>query len=192
MAFVTDLREGIEEHISLPCELSAEILDYCNKMYPTCKISIEIKDQWFSHTELNDAAIFNLKFFPQVLALEDLRKLEPSKILITGIDDVQSLQKLFGNRTNFVVTDDGKLVQMMNNRVSKATGVLKLCNHYGIEPSEILVFGDDYNDVELFKMSGYPVAMENAVLELKELAKEVTDTNDNDGVAKVLERIASL
>lgn len=189
-ALVTDLREGIEEHISLPRELSAEILDYCNKKYPTSKISIELMDQWVSNADIHDATIYNLKFRPQVLVLEELRKLEPSKLLITGIDDAHSFQKVFGNRTNFVVTDGGKLIQVMNKKVSKETGIIKLCNHYGIKPSEIMVFGDDYNDIEMFKMSGYPVAMQNAVTELKELAKEVTDTNDNDGVAKVLERIA--
>jgi hydroxymethylpyrimidine pyrophosphatase-like HAD family hydrolase len=50
------------------------------------------------------------------------------------------------------------------------------------------VFGDDYNDLEMFSMSAHAVAMGNAVDELKALAAEVTETNDNDGVARVLER----
>ncbi len=189
-AFVSDLREGIEEHISLPQKLSAEILDYCNKKYPQCRISVELMDQWFSNTEINDSSMYNLKFLPQILMMEELQKLEPTKLLISAIDDVQTLQILYGHQTKFVVTDSGKLIQIMNKNVSKETGIRKLCNHFGVKSSEIMVFGDDYNDIEMFNMSGYPVAMQNAVHELKEIAKEVTDTNDNDGVAKVLERIA--
>jgi hydroxymethylpyrimidine pyrophosphatase-like HAD family hydrolase len=52
-----------------------------------------------------------------------------------------------------------------------------------------MCFGDDYNDLELFRAAGHSVAMGNAVDDLKEIASEVTLTNDEDGVAVVLERI---
>ncbi|WP_337100464.1 Cof-type HAD-IIB family hydrolase [Paenibacillus sp. YIM B09110] len=187
-AYVTDLREGIEEHISLQQDLSADILEYCNREYPQCNVSVEVMDQWFANTEINDSTLYNLKYQPQILMMEQLQQLEPTKILMTGIDDVRPLQNVFGDQTKIVVTDGGKLIQVMNKGVSKETGILKLCKHYGIKPSEIMVFGDDYNDIEMFRMSGYPVAMQNAIPELKEMAKEITDTNDNDGVAQVLER----
>ncbi|WP_312894988.1 HAD hydrolase family protein [Paenibacillus eucommiae] len=51
-----------------------------------------------------------------------------------------------------------------------------------------MVFGDDFNDLGLFRMSGFPVAMENAIIELKNCAAHVTDSNDNDGVAVAIER----
>ncbi|CAM4347476.1 HAD hydrolase family protein [Paenibacillus alkaliterrae] len=76
----------------------------------------------------------------------------------------------------------------MNKSVSKETGILKLCSHFGVESSEVMSFGDDFNDIEKFRVFGYSVAMLNAVQELKELADEITDTNVDDGVAKVLER----
>lgn len=78
---------------------------------------------------------------------------------------------------------------MMNKSVSKATGVMKLIQFYGIHMADVVVFGDDYNDLEMFKMSAYSVAMMNAVEELKELANEITETNDNDGVAQILEKM---
>lgn len=52
------------------------------------------------------------------------------------------------------------------------------------------MFGDDYNDLELFAMPVYKVAIFNAIDGLKELADQITDFNDNDGVAKVLEWIS--
>ncbi len=44
----------------------------------------------------------------------------------------------------------------------------------------------------MFQLCGYPVAMGNAIEELKYIAKEVTDTNDNDGVAITLEALFKL
>ncbi|WP_281248949.1 HAD family hydrolase [Bacillus alkalicellulosilyticus] len=55
-----------------------------------------------------------------------------------------------------------------------------------------VVFGDDFNDIGMFQLCGYPVAMGNAIEELKYIAKEVTDTNDNDGVAITLEALFKL
>ncbi|WJH35379.1 HAD family hydrolase [Paenibacillus sp. CC-CFT747] len=73
--------------------------------------------------------------------------------------------------------------------MTKASGVLSLCAHYGLEASRAAAFGDDRNDLELFLAVGYPVAMGNAVPELKERAREITETNDRDGVAVVVERM---
>lgn len=77
----------------------------------------------------------------------------------------------------------------MKLNISKEYAVKKVSELLGISLKKFVVFGDDYNDLGLFKICGYPVAMGNAIQELKDLAKEITDTNNNDGVAKTLEDI---
>ncbi|WP_301625867.1 HAD family hydrolase [Paenibacillus apis] len=52
-----------------------------------------------------------------------------------------------------------------------------------------MVFGDDFNDIGLFNICGWPVAMGNSIDELKLRSREITETNDNDGVAMILERL---
>lgn len=188
-AYVIDQGEGIEDHIPIPNQVSSEIMDYGLVHMPRCRISVESMDRWFSNSEEPDAAFYNTTFRPQLLSGEELKTIEATKVLITGFDDAEPLRSLFGNRANIVLTDGGKLVQIMNKHVSKQSGIMRLCNHYGVSSSEIIVFGDDYNDIELFRMAGYSVAMQNGVPELKDMANEIADTNDNDGVAKVLERI---
>lgn len=118
-----------------------------------------------------------------------MKALDATKLLITYFDDPEPLRCQFGEQVHFVVTDQGTLIQIMNRSVSKASGVELLLHHFGISPSQTMVFGDDYNDMELFTMPVYKVAMFNAVKELQDLADHITDSNDNDGVAKVLERI---
>ena len=61
-------------------------------------------------------------------------------------------------------------------------------NEIGVRAEHVMVFGDDYNDLGLFRMSGFPVAMDNAIIELKNCAVHVTESNDNDGVAAAIER----
>ncbi|WP_397539971.1 HAD family hydrolase [Rummeliibacillus pycnus] len=190
-AFILDKKLGLEEHNSIPKENSTKILAYCNEFLPQCKISIEEKDKWYSNQEISDSSIYNLKFSPNILPTEQLKEIKATKILLSDFDKdkLEKLQLILGEEVNLTVTDNGKLIQIMNKDISKKTGVLRLCSYYGVNPSEVIVFGDDYNDIEMFRLSGYAVAMSNAVSELKDIANEVTDTNDNDGVAKVLERI---
>ena len=53
---------------------------------------------------------------------------------------------------------------------------------------EIISFGDDYADMEMLQICGRGVAMGNAIEEVKQAADAITDSNDNDGAAKYLEK----
>ncbi len=70
----------------------------------------------------------------------------------------------------------------------KGTGLLWLGKQLGIQREEIMACGDSYNDYEMLKAVGFSVAMENGEEIVKEIANYVTDTNDNDGVAKAFEK----
>jgi len=70
----------------------------------------------------------------------------------------------------------------------KGHGLLRLGRELDIAPEEIMAFGDGLNDVLLLSAAGLPVAVENAVPELKAVAKEITLSNEEDGVAVSIER----
>lgn len=72
--------------------------------------------------------------------------------------------------------------------VNKGIGLLKLGEMLGIRKEEIMACGDGMNDFEMLQTIGFAVAMENGCEELKEIADYVTCTNDEDGVAKAIER----
>lgn len=80
------------------------------------------------------------------------------------------------------------LIQIMERTVSKESAVNGVLTKLGIPTDSTMVFGDDINDLGLFHMCGFPVAMANAIPELKGVAKFVTTTNYEDGVAMALER----
>ena len=83
--------------------------------------------------------------------------------------------------------DEG-LIEISCPGVTKATGVSILASRYGVEPADVISFGDMPNDCEMLAWSGLGVAMGNAHPAVRDAADAVTVTNDEDGVATVLER----
>lgn len=71
--------------------------------------------------------------------------------------------------------------------VHKGYALLGLAEQLGLQPSQVMACGDSENDREMLKSVGVPVAMGNAPQDIKALACWVTDTNDQDGVAKAIE-----
>lgn len=70
---------------------------------------------------------------------------------------------------------------------SKSTGIDAVLAHYGIDISEVYAFGDGGNDIPMLRHVPNSVAMGNASDEVKRVARYVTDTVDDDGVAKFLD-----
>ncbi|MPZ27389.1 MAG: HAD hydrolase family protein [Micromonosporaceae bacterium] len=76
--------------------------------------------------------------------------------------------------------------------VDKASGLAVVAEALGVDPADVLVFGDMPNDVPMFRWAGWGrVAVGNAHPRVLELADEVTGTNDQDGVAVWLDRLLS-
>ena len=71
---------------------------------------------------------------------------------------------------------------------SKASALFYIAEKLGIKKEEIMCCGDSLNDKEMLEMAGFAVAVDNACDEIKEIADYITDTNDNDGVAKAIKK----
>lgn len=92
--------------------------------------------------------------------------------------------------TGFEATLSGApFVEVMAEGVTKATGLARLCAHLDIDRAEVVAFGDALNDVEMLRWAGRGVAMAHAEPVVRDAADEVTATNDEDGVARVIERL---
>ena len=82
-------------------------------------------------------------------------------------------------------------VELQPCGVTKATGLALAAAHMGLEASATIAFGDMPNDIPMFDWAARGVAMANAHPELKAVADEVTLSNEDDGIAVVLERLFS-
>ncbi|WP_298298451.1 Cof-type HAD-IIB family hydrolase [Hydrotalea sp.] len=115
----------------------------------------------------------------------------PNKIMmIADADTIQIMQKalepLFGKTLN-MLTSKPIFLEAMQKDASKAKAVAQLIQEYHITTDEIITIGDNFNDMEMIGMAGTGVAMGNAPDAVKSVAKYVTDTNNNDGVAKAIQ-----
>ena len=72
--------------------------------------------------------------------------------------------------------------------VNKGNGLLMLGKILGIEKEEIMACGDGLNDLAMLRAVGFGVAMANGNEEVKKYADYVTGSNDEDGVAKAIEK----
>jgi hydroxymethylpyrimidine pyrophosphatase-like HAD family hydrolase len=84
-------------------------------------------------------------------------------------------------------TNDG-LVEISPIGISKAIGLQEIARPLEIGAQDTVAFGDMPNDVPMLVWAGHGVAMGNAHPEAVEVANEVTASNDDDGLARVLER----
>ena len=97
------------------------------------------------------------------------------------------MQEEFGDKVN-IFRSEPFFMEITPLGVDKAQGLARLLEHTGVKREELICCGDGYNDLTMIKFAGLGVAMENAQKEVKEIADVITLTNDDDGVAYIIEK----
>lgn len=80
-------------------------------------------------------------------------------------------------------------MEIMPKGVSKASALEKIAAKNGYTMNEVMAFGDAENDIQMLKRAGVGVAMGNAMDEVKEIADIITDTNLNNGIGKIIDKM---
>lgn len=127
------------------------------------------------------------------VSVEDLLSAPAVKLLIRkagarSADMVAALVEHVGIEGDITYSTNNGLVEIVPLGVSKATGIEEVACPLGIEAAQVVTFGDMPNDVPMLGWAGLGVAMGNAHPDAVAAADEVTATNVEDGVARVLER----
>jgi len=77
-------------------------------------------------------------------------------------------------------------IELLPIGIDKGPSLVQILTRLGLHPSQMMSFGDSYNDITMLQVAGIGVAMGNADDKVKASADYVTDTNENDGIAKAL------
>lgn len=107
---------------------------------------------------------------------------------LTGLEDHWK-KRLSG--TLDVFCSEEYFLEVVPMQIDKANTLSVLLEKLNIEPSHVIAVGDGVCDVSMLQLAGLGVAMGNARDSVKACADYVTDSNENDGVAKVVEHILS-
>lgn len=127
------------------------------------------------------------------VSIDDLLSAPAVKLLIrkagaSSAEMAAELAKHIGIEGDITYSTNNGLIEIVPTGISKATGIEELARPQGIGAAEVVAFGDMPNDVPMLGWAGLGVAMGNAHPDAVEAADEVTVTNAEDGVARVLER----
>lgn len=80
-------------------------------------------------------------------------------------------------------------LEFVNAECSKKTALYKVAEYFGVDKAETVAVGDGYNDLPMLEGAGLSVAMGNAKQDIKDRCDLVTDSCDEDGVAKLIYRL---
>jgi hypothetical protein len=125
-------------------------------------------------------------------ALELLEE-PPRKLVVLhaeqALDAVAAaVREVVGDRAAVYISGEW-VVEISAAGVNKATALAELCDERGIAVDEVIAFGDHQNDVPMLAWAGHGVAVENAHPDAIAVADEIAASCDDDGVARVLERL---
>jgi HAD superfamily hydrolase (TIGR01484 family) len=130
------------------------------------------------------------------VVVENFRSMVASgcrKMLIPGDPMILTpLAKLLASYTGgdaAIFTSKPYLLEVLPPSANKGNALALVAEKLSIPRDAVLAVGDSMNDEAMLRWAGFPVAMVNGDERIKEIASLVTDkTNDEDGVAEVIER----
>ena len=159
------------------------ILDDGSQFYVTSKdgykVDYECKNNNMVCTEVGNLADF-LTFAP----VKILMSVQPEELL-----QVQKQIAGFLPESLTVVQTAPFYLEVIPKVINKGQGILDICAVLGIDPAQVISFGDAANDIPMLEAAGMGVAMGNAQEAVKAAADMVTLSNNDDGIAAALEKL---
>ncbi len=192
----TAISKKIILHRPLDNDLAIAVAEEAERQ--ECHLSLFIEDELYINEESEYSRYY------QRLAQIDARSvgklssflkkdsLRPTKISIIrwdgSLDSIEaSLRKSFAEKLS-ILQSRPYFLEITEQSATKGQALQWLAEKEGIKPEEIIAFGDGHNDMDMLEYAGLGVAVANARPELLEAADLVTSSNNNHGVAEVIEK----
>ncbi|MGN0135938.1 Cof-type HAD-IIB family hydrolase [Anaerotignum sp.] len=215
------LREDFKEHVKdvvIISENGAFIMDNGKELYAQCMTRGQVAaslDAAFaieglepivcakhvSYTRSPEMKVFlESPLFNYKMALaEDLYQIDDDiikiSIIITNdgdtVEKFREMRAILDERINLVTSGEGCMDTGIYG-VNKGTAVEALQEMWNITPEETMVFGDQYNDIEMFEKAYYSFAMQGAVEGVKKKARFQAGSNNEGGVVKAIRQITGI
>ena len=127
----------------------------------------------------------------EVRSFSEIMHTAPTFIRFLGNESVEAMRKEFGDlplHFKYETWLDFVECAVTSREAGKQQALARLCADFQIVSKNVLAIGDSRNDVPMMRWAGTGVAMGNALPEVREAVRYVTQTNDEDGVAAAIER----
>ncbi|WP_406686029.1 Cof-type HAD-IIB family hydrolase [Rossellomorea vietnamensis] len=114
------------------------------------------------------------------------------KFLVFSFDEkqLQEANEKLSALTGIAISSSGKEnIEVNSLEAQKGVALEKLLKDKGLSPENAMAMGDNLNDLSMMKVVGRPVAMGNALDQIKDYCPFITATNKEDGVAKAIQEV---
>lgn len=196
-AFIADRLTGrvIEKH-TIPIQRIKDLIQLCRK------IDAILFLEYIDHSICDKGAerfmgMENANDFQCYIVADLLQNLsdEPTKAMVVGdtatLDQAYQIIQQSGTFTSFFHSSTIS-IDILPDGIHKGTGLKSLAAYKQIPLDRIAVIGDWLNDLEMFKVGGFSIAMGNAPAELKDIADLVAPSNDEGGAAWALDYLLNM
>lgn len=167
--------------------------DYSYTVYSGETIYCPVKDRWSKLLiDYNE----KVDILPEKELIERIQTnaLKVNKIcLLTFPEIIDEMTPILRNFTKpysqiGITRGNSCCLETLDCHSNKGQALKTIMNLLKVKPDQVMAFGDGVNDITMFQTAGYKYAMGNCVNELKDLSTYITKTNDEDGMAYILEQ----
>ncbi|KFI53042.1 Cof-type HAD-IIB family hydrolase [Bifidobacterium biavatii] len=135
-------------------------------------------------------------FYKKIVYMDDLTTLDRDvnkyTVFFPGNDSEEVYRETYRDAWSdrYTVTNAGKMwIDMMNPGVDKGSGLARLCEHLGVDIKDACALGDTYNDVQMLEEAGHGYVVANAEEHMHEHAGWLAPSNNDRGVAAVIDAV---
>ncbi|GAA0085920.1 Cof-type HAD-IIB family hydrolase [Clostridium sp. CTA-7] len=152
-----------------------------------------IFNEHLTETEAREIAK-NQEFFTCLQYIDDIDKFFESGIEVRkfvafhkDIKFIDTMKKVIGEIEGLAISSSFRdNIEITDVNAQKGIILEKVAKNMSIAMEDVMILGDSFNDYSMFEIFEETVAMKNAIPEVKAIAKYITDSNDNLGVAKAI------
>ena len=192
--------EKILRHQPVSKKMALQLLDYFEQPELRSLLSVHfyINDRLYVREITRETQIYAQRSGIEAIPVGDLRQVlshEPTKVLALS-DDREVIERLLGSLRQqyspaelYLTTSVARFFEATNPGVNKGAAVRYLAEEIlGLQASNVMAVGDNFNDVEMLEYAGVGVAMGNAPTQVQAIASWVAPSVEEDGVAAAIEK----
>ncbi len=201
-AWIQDpIDQKIHRHLAVSREIAHQLLDYFEQPQLRSLLSVHfyINDQLYVRELTRETQIYAQRSGITPIPVGDLRQVlnnEPTKVLAL-CDDTEVINDLLGNLRRqytpaelYLTTSVATFFEATNASVNKGTAVRYLAEELlGLQSTNVMTIGDNFNDLEMLEYAGIGVAMGNAPAAVQAVAQWVAPKVEEDGAATAIKKL---
>jgi hypothetical protein len=183
-------------HRPVPLELALEVIEFVNRY--GYHINIYLDDNLYVAKHTRESELYTAISRTPVEAVGDLaaflkeRAGNPTKVLVVAQEQLldalaEEVRPLFGDHLH-ITKSKPHFLEFSHPLANKGDALAAIARHYGVEREQVIAVGDSYNDIEMIDYAGLGVVVGNARREIRDRADYVCRSNEECGVAEVVEK----